>query len=375
MSSAGSTAAQPSLDRQTSEKIDRIVDVGLRYNWASQRELFPYLSTGWQDYVGDPTDLVGVGEIPVLPRFPYRSYRGDAAPGLSPAEATAELTADFDKARSAQGLLIPDRAMTLVSMPNFQLSQALIRAHNDWTIEQWLEPEPRLLGTILVPSQLPVVAAEEIRRVGSHPQIKAVLLGDNGLGKPFGHPAYRPILEAADEMSLTLVLSDGTDTTPDNLTQPTGGGMPATYAEFRSLSFQAVMTNVVSLIGQGVFEQLPRLRVLTVGGGITWAPGLLWRLDNEFRALRREAPWLQRLPSEYFADHVRISTYPLEKTPSREVIESYVSLIPGGREVICYGSGKPAADADDVDLVLQSLGGDTDGFAWRNAAALLESEA
>jgi len=79
----------------------------------------------------------------------------------------------------------------------------------------------------------------------------------NGLGKPFGHPVYHPIYAAAAEASLPVAIHLGGDAVPDTLTHPTAGGLPSTYAEFRVVGAQALMTHLVSLIGQGVFELFP----------------------------------------------------------------------------------------------------------------------
>ncbi|MER3404475.1 MAG: hypothetical protein C4289_04335, partial [Chloroflexota bacterium] len=54
---------------------------------------------------------------------------------------------------------------------------ALARAYNDWLIERWLAADPRFLGSMIVATQDPEFAAQEIERVGTHPQIVQVLVG------------------------------------------------------------------------------------------------------------------------------------------------------------------------------------------------------
>ena len=49
--------------------------------------------------------------------------------------------------------------------------------------------------------------------------------------------------------------------------------------------FQSQLT---SLISEGTFAEFPELRVTMVEGGWTWLPSLMWRLDKNWKALRRE---------------------------------------------------------------------------------------
>ena len=73
---------------------------------------------------------------------------------------------------------------------------ALASAVNDWQIAEWLEPEPRLRASIVVPSQQPELAAREIDRVGGHPGFVQVFLPVRS-AMPYGNRRYHPIYEAA----------------------------------------------------------------------------------------------------------------------------------------------------------------------------------
>lgn len=52
---------------------------------------------------------------------------------------------------------------------NLEYGAALARAINDWQIEEWLEPEPRLRASIVVAYEDGELAAREIDRLGEHP--------------------------------------------------------------------------------------------------------------------------------------------------------------------------------------------------------------
>ncbi|MEM7015118.1 MAG: amidohydrolase family protein, partial [Verrucomicrobiota bacterium] len=88
---------------------------------------------------------------------------------------------------------------------------------------------------------------------------------------------------------------------------------PTFYYEHHALLCQSAMSHVASLILHGVFEKWPTLQFIIIECGIAWLPPVLWRLDSGWKALRKETPWLKRLPSEYAKDHIRFTTQPLEQ--------------------------------------------------------------
>jgi predicted TIM-barrel fold metal-dependent hydrolase len=239
-------------------------------------------------------------------------------------------------------------------------ARTAIRAANDWTVDQWLNYDPRFYGLVLVATGMPEEAAAEIRRVGTHERMVGIALGANGLGLPFGHPAYHPIYEAASELSLPIVLQVGSDAMTDMITPPVAGGLPSTYAEYKVLGGQPLMTHAVSLITEGVFDRHPNLRVLLLGCGAAWLPGYLWRMDYWGKTNRLEAPWMQMPPSEYFMKHMRITTYGLEWPREPERLIRALSTIPNVEDILLYASGYPNSDFDAADEVAAKL-----PEAWR----------
>ncbi len=72
---------------------------------------------------------------------------------------------------------------------NLEFGGALAQAINDWQIAEWLEPEPRLRASIIVPYEDGELAAAEIDRVGDHPGYVQVMLIAR-TGAPLGHRKY-----------------------------------------------------------------------------------------------------------------------------------------------------------------------------------------
>ena len=41
----------------------------------------------------------------------------------------------------------------------------------------------------------------------------------------------------------------------------------------------------------------------------------MWHMDADWKALGDQTPWLKRLPSEYFREHIRVGTQPMHEPP------------------------------------------------------------
>jgi predicted TIM-barrel fold metal-dependent hydrolase len=117
-----------------------------------------------------------------------------------------------------------------------------------------------------------------------------------------------------------------------------------------------MMGHVTSMIIAGAFDLFPNLQVMLVGGGAAWVPSFLWRMDDQFKLTRKlEAPWLQALPSEYFARHVRLATYGLESPRQAGRLAQVLETIPGAESMFLYASGYPRRDWEEPGPVLERL--------------------
>src|SRR5207248_11745445 len=75
---------------------------------------------------------------------------------------------------------------------------------------------------------------------------------------------------------------------------------------------QVFQTQVLNMVVEGVFDRFPDLRVALIEGGWTWLPSLMWRIDKDWKGLRREVPWNTRVPSAYIRERIRLSLQPLD---------------------------------------------------------------
>lgn len=195
---------------------------------------------------------------------------------------------------------------------NLEYGAALASALNDWQIAEWLEPEPRLRASLIVPYEDPDLTVAEIERLGDHPGFVQVMLVVR-TREPLGHRKYWKMYEAATRYNLPIGIHFG----GSGGGPITGTGWPSHYIEDHAGMSQAFYAQVVSMVTAGIFEYFPDLKIVLIEGGFAWLPSLMWRLDQSYRRLKSEAPHLKRLPSEYVRDHFWITTQPMEEPPQR----------------------------------------------------------
>jgi predicted TIM-barrel fold metal-dependent hydrolase len=237
-------------------------------------------------------------------------------------------------------------------MPQGKYAAGLATAYNDWLIDNWLSFDDRFKGSIAVASQEPELAAQEIDRVGGHPNMVQVNLPMTSPYVGWGHAMFTPIWEAAVRNDLRV----GFHVCPPTGVQgpPIAIGWPDTYMELRSVYGHHFQAGVMSLVCNGVFEKYPELRVVLLEGGFAWVPGVMWRLDSSWRALRREVPWLTRKPSEYIRDQVRFGTQPFEEPDDPRHILSLIEMM-GSDELLMFATDYPHWDYDDPVRALPSV--------------------
>lgn len=233
---------------------------------------------------------------------------------------------------------------------NGEFAGAVAGAVNRWTVDEWLDPEPRLRGSIVVPVEHPEIAAEEIDRCASDARFVQVYFQIQ-TAQPLGQRHYWPIYEAAERNGLPVGIHFG----GYGGLAPTGAGWPSYYLEVHVGSTQCFQAQLISLVCEGVFEHFPGLRVVLLEGGIAWLPPLAWRLDRAFERLHEEVPHLKRRPSEYVADHVWLTTQPIEEPPSPPTVNRVLESFPSLEDHLMFSSDYPHWDFDAPDEAFRKI--------------------
>lgn len=296
-----------------------LIDCDIHNQLPDLETLYPYLPDHWVDYITH-----SAFNAPDVNDYPP-GVALSAAPQFT-ADTGAKIASSLDQIQ--QHVLDAWKVETGVlnctywvqSVHDEYLAAALATAINQWQVEHWLEKEPRLRASIVVPSQNPTAAAQEIERWGDHPGFVQVILPVRAQAL-YGNRRYDPIYAAATRHELVVgIHAGGASGLP-----PSPVGWPTTYIEEVAGIAQIFQSQVINLIAEGTFDRFPELRVTLIESGFTWMPSLMWRIDKEWKGLRSDTPWVRNLPSDYMRNYFRLTTQPLD-APNRpeqlsEIIE------------------------------------------------------
>ncbi len=302
------------------------IDCDIHNELPALETLYPYLPEYWLAYCRESA-FNGPDADDYPAGAPTSARDGSTSnPDLMEVQAQALRDADI-------GIL--NCAYRVQSVRNEDLAACLATAINCWQVEHWLEKEPRLRASVVVPSHSPRLAAAEIDRWGGHSGFVQVILPVRAEA-PYGNRRYDPIFAAAVRHDLVIGIHfGGAPGLP-----PTPTGWPSYYIEEYAGMAQIFQSQVISLVIEGVFERFPALRVALIEGGFTWLPSLMWRMDKEWKGLRHNTPWVKQQPSEYMRTHLRLTMQPLDAPPNPTHLAQILEQC-GAEDLLLYASDYP----------------------------------
>ncbi|QEC46160.1 amidohydrolase [Baekduia soli] len=327
-----------------------VIDADLHVNPPSLEAIRPYLARQWLEWI-DETGFTAPASL--VTKYPPGSSvtcaaRWRPADGRTPASDLGLLQEHvLDPLGVERAVISCYWGQDAIRNPDF--AAALARAMNDWLVDEWLDRDPRLRATAVVPSHNPADAAAEIDRVGGHPGFVQVFLP---LWSPklYGNRIWLPLFEAIERHDLVAGLHYGGSS--EGAT--TGTGWATWFLEEYVSALGMCWQQLTSMICEGLFQRYPTLRVSLLETGFTWLAPFLWRLDKEWKGLRREVPWVDRLPSDIFREHVKVAVQPIGAGPSPDDLARHVEWL-GSDEILMFGSDYPHGHEHPVATLLDVL--------------------
>jgi predicted TIM-barrel fold metal-dependent hydrolase len=176
---------------------------------------------------------------------------------------------------------------------------AIARAYNDW-LHDYCKPDPnRLLGAGMISPHDVRDAVEEARRAVEDCGFRAIFVRPNPVQGRNWHDAYfEPLWDELERLNVPLGFHEGFGPYLPQIGDRFGADIQMVHTACHPME---MMLAVISMIGGGVLERHPNLRVAFLEGNCSWVPFLLWRLDEHYEVtFRRPDSKLTMKPSEYF---------------------------------------------------------------------------
>jgi uncharacterized protein len=262
----------------------------------------------------------------------------------------ATMREELDLLGIDEGILLPDNLLVFGNLVNMDYATAVSHAYNRWLAAEWLEEGNGLYGALLACPQNPEDSAKEIRRYAGTPGMVAIFLPTAGVNPLWGHRSYDPILTAAEETGMPVILHS---------VGFVGSAFPHNQEQFEnnfgrwtinhSFSMQA---HLASLMHTGAPARFPRLKIAFTEAGIAWVPLMMWRMDRCFNELRKDVPFLHEPPSVYMKRQMWFGTQPFEEPSVRshylETIQHF-----SGEDNTIFCSDWPHHDFDHPSVILK----------------------
>ena len=309
--------------------------------------LLPYLNDHWRDTISQR----GVHDLQTIayPKNAPLTVRPDWRPrsGMPATDAAVVSIQALDAFQSS--IAICNCLYGVQLLMSEDMAAAFASAVNDWMVAEFLNKDPRLRASVVIPTQNPEMAVAEIERVASDPRFVSILMlvMDE---KPLGRRSYWPIYAAAERHNMPICVHAGSA-----YKHPvTSVGWPSYYVEDYASQSPAFHNMVSSFICEGVFSEYPGLKIVLAESGVTWLPAHLWRLTKFWRGLRAEIPWVDRTPTEIARDHIRLTLQPVDAPPTAEQLERIIDHM-GSDEMILFSTDYPHWQFDGVDVIPEGI--------------------
>jgi uncharacterized protein len=227
---------------------------------------------------------------------------------------------------------------TWTTSENVGLESAMYRAYHRWMADYCGAFPNRLTGVILASSRDIEGSVKEIERCAKQEWPLAVFVYAP-FGVPLDHPDLEPVWAAAERNDLSVALHTFTVMPPyapggldtwDNLWLQRSAAHP-----------WCGMRNMASLIGAGVMDRYPKLRIGVLEAGHSWLPFWMARLDEHAHSIRAALPDLKLTPSEYVMSGRYFQSIEIPEGP--KLTQQVIDIV--GEDLLMYASDYPHGES------------------------------
>ena len=260
--------------------------------------------------------------------------------GMGPSANGARTLLDLDAGRlavmDADGI---DVQLLLLSAPGVQVFErdiavALAIESNDYAAAACRKHPTRFAALAAIAPQDPAAAANELERATRTLGLKGGIINSHTFDHYLDEQQFWPIFEAAEALDVPIYIHprEPASGMREIMAGPVVGGPAWAYGV-------EVGTHILKLIGAGVFDRFPKLRIV-VGHMGEALPFWLPRIDNRYLAMRGTMfagfKPLPRMPSDYIRENLWVTTSGMNYWPQLRMTLDVL-----GRDRVMYATDYP----------------------------------
>ena len=219
-------------------------------------------------------------------------------------------------------------------LADHEAAPEMFRIYNDWLVDFCGHHPDRQVGLACLPYGDIEAAVAEAHRVAKR-GLRGLELSCSWEMEPMWHPMWEPLWRAVNDVNLPLHFHTFPSLPQSVRDRQTGLTRRAAF--FTSVAgFQMNLVNIVAaVIGAGVLERYPNIRISFGESGIGWIPYALDRMDFEWEDRFRDLG-LKMRPSEYWRRQCK-ATFQFDPIGTKLIDDI-------GVETLMWGSDYPHPD-------------------------------
>ena len=219
-------------------------------------------------------------------------------------------------------------------LADHEAAPEMFRIYNDWLVDFCGHHPDRQVGLACLPYGDIEAAVAEAYRVAKR-GLRGLELSCSWEMEPMWHPMWEPLWRAVNDVNLPLHFHTFPSLPQSVRDRQTGLTRRAAF--FTSVAgFQMNLVNILAaVIGAGVLERYPRIRISFGESGIGWIPYALDRMDFEWEDRFRDLG-LKMRPSEYWRRQCK-ATFQFDPIGTKLIDDI-------GVETLMWGSDYPHPD-------------------------------
>ncbi len=254
---------------------------------------------------------------------------------------------DMDASHVDVDVLYPTHVSSYCALRDAAFENGLYRAYHRWVSDFCSQAPDRLKWTLVANMRDARSAVEEVRHwAEADPNMVGIYFSPQGPDNMLlDDQRLDPIYAAAQDLELPILAHGGT------ARPPYGPGtfdlQGAWFLQHGLCNPWAGMAAMGAIIGGGVLERFPRLRVGIVETAAGWLPAILDRFDAHYVMSPGHVPWLRRMPS----DVVKEGRYFHGIDTWERTLESVVQCV--GEDVLLFATDWPHGDTAWPEAVQQ----------------------